>query len=182
MVSIATMARMSSSSTRTATRFLLAACTLVACVQPPALVVQSASGDVVPLGSWSASLTPSGNAPDGLKGSVILLPGISIRETQALLTLAGGTPDAVHPWYMQLGDCGNDRGILAGVMAYPPITVDESGEARASVMLPFTLPTSGRYFVSVRRSETEVSTVIACGNLTKGSDTIAQKAGYAKAP
>jgi hypothetical protein len=157
---------------------------LSACVQPPQLMVQSATGDVVPLEAWTASLessaTGSGSA---LHGSAMLVPGESIRETQAVVTLAGGTPRAVYPWYVQLGECGNDRGVLAGLMAYPPIVIDESGLARVSVTLPFTLPTSGRYFVSVRQSETAVSTVIACGNLTPVSDApMPQRAGYATAP
>lgn len=156
---------------------------LSSCVQPPQLMVQSASGDAVPLEAWSASLESNGNGQGGLvHGSAMLVPGESIRETKAVVTLTGGTPHAVHPWYVQLGECGNDRGVLAGLMVYPPIVVDESGRAYISVRLPFTLPTTGRYFVTVRQSETAVSTVIACGNFSRVSDEQApQKAGYAKA-
>ena len=157
-------------------------CMLSACVQPPQLVVQSASGDAVPLEAWSANLESSGHGST-LAGSAMLVPGESIRETRAVVVLTGGVPHAVYPWYVQLGECGNDRGVLAGLMAYPPIVIDESGRAHVSVTLPFTLPTSGRYFVTVRASETAVSTVVACGNLTRVSDgPTPQKAGYAKAP
>lgn len=162
---------------------LVVICILSSCVQPAQLMVQSASGDVVPLEAWSTNLESNGSG-DGstLHGTAMLVPGESIRETHAVVTLAGGTPQAVHPWYVQLGECGNDRGVLAGLMAYPPIVVDESGRGFVSVRLPFTLPTTGRYFVSVRQSETAVSTVIACGNLTRVSDEpTPQKAGYAKA-
>ena len=166
----------------TVTAAALAALVFVGCVQPPPLVVQSPSGNIVPLEAWTGNLVASGASDaSGIRGSVMLVPGSTIRETRAVVTIAGATPNAVHPWYVQLGDCGNDRGVLAGLMAYPPIAVDESGEARTSVTLPFTLPTSGRYFVSVRRSETDVSTVIACGNLTKASDAAPQTAGYVKA-
>jgi hypothetical protein len=177
------MQRISPIGIPTVTASVLAACLLSSCVQRPPLVVQSASGEIVPLESWTADL--SANAAldsSGLKGTAMLVPGSNIRETQAMVTLAGGTPDAVYPWYVQLGDCGNDRGVLASLMAYPPIALDRSGQATTTVTLPFTLPTRGRYFVSVRRSETEVSTVIACGNLTKASDSNSRKAGYAKAP
>ena len=163
--------------------FVVVAFLQTACVQPPALVVEDASGETVPLQSWSADLTPTGPADSaGLRGNVLLVPGNSIRETRAVLTLTGGTPKAIYPWYVQLGDCANDRGVLASLMIYPPIAVDASGQAAATVTLPFTLPTSGRYFVSVRRSEADVSTVIACGNLTRGESGNAQMAGYAKAP
>lgn len=163
--------------------FAVAVCALSACVQPPPLVIQSASGEIVPLESWSADLTAVTNGEtSGLHGNAILMPAASIRETQALLTLEGGTPHAVHPWYVQLGDCGNDRGVLAGLIAYPPIVLGETGDARMTVMLPFTMPTTGRYFVSVRQSEANVSTVIACGNLTRAGDAGKQQAGFARAP
>lgn len=161
----------------------VAVCVLSACVQPPPLVIQSASGESVPLESWSANLSAVGNSePTGLRGNAILMPGATVRETRALLTLAGGTPHAVHPWYVQLGDCGNDRGILAGLIVYPPIALGESGEGRVSVTLPFTMPTTGRYFVSVRQSETNVSSVVACGNLTRAGDAGQRHAGFARAP
>lgn len=174
--------RQSSCSIRSLSVCLIAPFALWACVQPPALVVEGASGEI-PLESWTASLASAGAAePTHLTGTVTLAPGNSIRETRAMLTLAGGTPHAVYPWYVQLGECGNDRGVLASLIAYPPIAVDSSGHAMATVTLPFTLPTSGRYFVSVRRSETDVSTVIACGNLTRTGPASTQMAGYAKAP
>lgn len=171
-----------SCSIRSLTISLLTTLGLSACVQPPALVVEGASGETVPLESWSADIAAIETAGSAVKGRALLVPGASIRETRAMLTLTGGTPNAVYPWYVQLGDCANDRGVLASLIVYPPIAVDSSGQATANVTLPFTLPTSGRYFVSVRRSETEVSTVIACGNLTRAGSGTAEMAGYAKAP
>lgn len=156
---------------------------LGACVQPPPLVVYSATGEVVPLEAWSADLIV--NAPaesSALRGSVQLLPGNTIRETRALVSLTGGTPNAVHPWYVQLGECSNDRGILAGPLAYPPITLDGSGAATATLTLPFTPPTSGRYFVSVRRSESDVTTVLACGNFVKATDAGRDNRSLASTP
>jgi hypothetical protein len=151
----------------------LPALSLLACVQRPALVIETSSGDVVRLEAWTATL--AGSSAD-MRGTATLSPGVTFRETRASITIAGATPRAVHGWYVQLGECGHNRGILAGPMAYTPITVDGRGNGAASVMLPFTVPTSGQYFVSVRGSESESSSVIACGNLTKdrsiGSPTI----------
>jgi hypothetical protein len=153
----------------------LPALTLLACVQPPALVIETSSGDVVPLESWTATLT----APSAeMRGTATLAPGATFRETRASVTLAGATPLAVHAWSVQLGECGHDRGILVGPHAYAPIMVDGHGDGRSIVTLPFTVPTSGHYFVSVRQSDSEGSPVVACGNLTKGhligGPTIAQ--------
>lgn len=156
---------------------------LGACVQPPPLVVYSATGDVVPLEPWSADLIA--NAPpesSALRGSVRLVPGNTIRETRAVVALSGGAPNAVHPWYVQLGECSNDRGILAGPLAYPPIALDATGAATATLTLPFTPPTSGRYFVSVRRSESDVGTVLACGNFVKAADASRADRGLGSTP
>ena len=141
----------------------LPALTLLACVQPGPPVIDTPEGPM-PLETWTATLTPSATQ---LRGIAVLAPGQTIRETQATLTLTGGTPNAIHAWYVQLGECGRDLGILAGPQAYDPIAIGAQGEGRSVVTLPFTVPTRGHYFVSVRESDSEVARVIACGNLTK---------------
>lgn len=146
------------------TALALPAFTLLACVQPPALVIETSSGDVVPLESWTAALS----APSAeIRGTATLAPGVTYRETRATVTLSGAAPRAVHAWYVQLGECGHDRGILVGPQAYAPIVADVHGEGRSIVTLPFTVPTNGHYFVTVRQSESYASPVVACGNLTR---------------
>jgi hypothetical protein len=146
------------------TALALPALTLLACVQRPALVIETSSGEVVHLESWTAML---GATSGEMRGTATLAPGVTFRETQAIVTLSGATPRAVHAWYVQLGECGHDRGILVGPQAYSPIVVDAQGEGRSKVTLPFTVPTNGHYFVTVRQSESDESPVVACGNLTR---------------
>jgi hypothetical protein len=149
------------------------ALTLMACVQRPALVIETSTGDVVRLESWTATLASTA----GVQGTATLVP-VTYRETLATLTVTGVPPNAPHAWYVQLGDCGRDLGILAGPQAYTPFTANAQGDARSTVTLPFTVPTSGRYFVTVRSGDSERSPVAACGNLTKdtpaGGPTIAE--------
>jgi hypothetical protein len=147
------------------------ALTIVACVQPPALVIETAEGDVVRPETWRATLSGA------LHGTVTLAPGNTYRETLATITVSGATPRAVHAWFVQLGECGHERGILAGLQPYTPLTADEHGAATASVALPFTVPTEGHYSVTVRQSAWEHSSAVACGNLTKdntASRTVAE--------
>ena len=134
---------------------------LAACVQPPAMVIETSTGDVVPLETWSATLSGA------LHGTVTLAPGVTYRETLATITVSGATPRAVHGWFVQLGECGHERGILAGLQPYTPLTADEQGTATASVALPYTVPTTGEYSVAVLQSEMVNSSPVACGNLTK---------------
>ena len=143
----------------------------LACVQRPAMVIETSTGDVVPLETWGATLTGA------LHGTVTLAPGATHRETLATITVSGATPRAVHAWYVQLGECGHERGILAGLQPYTPLTADAQGTAAASVALPFTVPTAGQYSVTVRQSDWIHSSSVACGNLTKdgaASPTIAE--------
>jgi hypothetical protein len=142
----------------------LPALTLFACVQQQPPMIELPSGERIPLQTWTATLAAPATQ---LRGTAILSPGATIRETFATLTLTGGTPHAMHAWYVQLGECGYDLGILAGPQAYTPVAVDAQGEGRATVTLPFTVPTQGHYFVTVRQSDSESARVIACGNLTK---------------
>lgn len=140
----------------------LPALTLLACVQRPALVIETSTGDVVRLESWTATLSSS----DVLGGTATLSP-LTYRETLATITLSGAAPRSVHAWYVQLGQCGRDLGILAGPQLYTPLVADEQGYARSTVTLPFTVPTTGNYYVSVRQGDEHRSAVMACGNLTR---------------
>ena len=51
---------------------------------------------------------------------------------------------------------------------YKPLVVDASGKAEVSIILPFSTPTQGDYFVNVHKSPTELGTIIACGPLAMG--------------
>lgn len=157
----------------------LPALTLFACVQPPALVIETSTGDIVPLESWSATLVP---ASSEVRGTATLDPGETYRETRASVSITGVVPRSTHAWLVQLGECGHELGVLAGPMAYPPIVADAEGAAVSSVTLPFTVPTAGRYSVTVRQSESETSPAMACGNLTKGRLVGGPAIAVARAP
>lgn len=140
----------------------LLAMTLLGCVQRPALVVETSAGDVIRLESWTATLGSS----EALGGTATLTP-LTYRETLATITVSGAAPRAVHGWYVHLGQCGRDLGILAGTHLYTPLVADDQGYARSTVTLPFTSPTTGNFYVSVRQADDYHSAVVACGNLTR---------------
>ena len=151
-------------------RGAVVALALAACVQRPAMVIETSTGDIIPLETWSATLTGA------LHGTVTLAPGTTYRETLATIAVSGATPRALHAWFVQLGQCGHERGIMGGLHPYTPIAADEQGTAAANVALPFTVPTEGEYSVTVLQSELLSSSPVACGNLTKnhtGGPTIA---------
>jgi hypothetical protein len=47
--------------------------------------------------------------------------------------------------------------------------VDEQGRAAGAVTVPITMPTEGRYYVSVAASAANSETIVACGNLAPPS-------------
>jgi len=140
----------------------LLALALLGCVQRPPLVVETSAGDIVRLESWTATLASS----DALGGTATLTP-LTYRETLATITVSGAAPRSVHGWYVQLGQCGRNLGILSGPHLYTPLVADEQGYARSTVTLPFTVPTTGNFYVSVRQGDEYHSAVVACGNLTR---------------
>src|SRR5688500_4904060 len=93
---------------------------LAACVHQALPVIQSSTGEVVPLEQWTATLSaPAAVAPYAaaretdavtvkLSGTARLAPGRNIQETRAAITIAGGEPIAAYAWYLHLGQCGND--------------------------------------------------------------------------
>jgi hypothetical protein len=161
----------------TAAALGLALLTSLGCVQRPPLVVETSTGEVVRLESWAATLS----SPDALGGTATLTP-LTYRETLATITVSRAAPRSVHAWYVQLGQCGRDLGILVGPQAYAPLVADDQGYARSTVTLPFTVPTSGNYFVSVREADSERTPTTACGNLTKDSPLGGPAIAEARAP
>jgi hypothetical protein len=155
------------------------ALTLFACVQPPALVVETATGDVVRLESWTTVLAPISSE---VRGTATLEPGSTYRETRATIAISGAVPRSAHAWLVQLGECGHELGVLSGPMAYTPLVVGTDGAGSSAVTLPFTVPTSGRYSVTVRESEIETSRAVACGNLTKSPLVAGPTVASAPAP
>jgi hypothetical protein len=155
-----------------------AAVTLAACAQRQ---VEVMTGDVVLDSRWTATLTPTTTVRDSgaitgaatvtLGGRGTMMPGSTMRETRAMISLFGATPGAVHAWHVHLGTCGNDRGILGSPDLYQPVTASSEGRGDVIVTLPFTTPNAGEFYIDVHSTGSSASPVLACGALgaTSGS-------------
>ena len=115
---------------------------------------------------WTATLQPVGGS--GVAGSAMLMPGGGNTESSVNLSVTGSTSGASHPWHLHRGSCSNDMGIVGSPDAYPMVGVGADGSGRVMIGLPFAIPTSGNYFVSVHQSAQNMAQV-ACGNLTMGT-------------
>jgi hypothetical protein len=79
--------------------------------------------------------------------------------------ISGATPGTSYPWHVHLGRCGDDRGIVGMPTMYSPVVAGADGKGSATVILPYTTPNAGEFFVNVH-SPTNPSSIVACGNLT----------------
>lgn len=116
---------------------------------------------------WSATLTaqPGSPAPQ-VAGTATVLGNTDSSQTRIDITLNSATPDAQLPWHLHRGTCGNDQGIVGEASAYTPLTVSNDGRASGSAVINVPMPRSGEYMINVHASATDLSTIVACGNLT----------------
>ena len=122
-------------------------------------VVINPVSDVI--GNWSSSISPVNNS--GISGTA----KVSSRAAEAKVDvhIMGATAGAVYPWHVHRGTCGNDKGIVGGASSYKPITVGTDGMAEASETIKVGLNEHESYFVNVHKSPTDMSTIVACGEL-----------------
>jgi len=99
-----------------------------------------------------------------VKGTAWMAPKGS-QSTVVHISISNAAPGGVHPWHVHDGQCGSQGQILGPADAYPVLRVGDAGTATADASLPITMPTTGSYHVNVHASATNMSTIIACGNL-----------------
>jgi hypothetical protein len=124
----------------------------------------------IPVGErWNATLA----TPAGLQGAVqVRGTGYLARDpngSKAVIHISNATPGGVHPWSVRVGHCGTDNPVFGDLSAYPNLKVDKDGTAQESALLSVPFPTRGEYSLEVRASQTNMGTVIACGNLAPPS-------------
>ncbi len=118
---------------------------------------------------WHANLASPGSLAGAvqMEGSASMAPDGDGTGTVIRLDLANASPGGLHPWQAHRGQCGSgmDYGLLGTGDAYSPLSVGSDGRSTAKAMIPMTTPRSGDYFVVVYASQSNASTVVACGNL-----------------
>jgi hypothetical protein len=150
-----------------------AVASVAACAQRQ---VEVQTGDVVLDSRWIATLAPvtttrdsaaiTGATTVSLGGRGSMMPGSTIAETRAMLSLFGATPGSTHAWHIHLGSCGNDRGIIGSPELYTPVVAGTDGRGDVTVTLPFTTPNAGEFYVDVHATQSSASRIAACAPLT----------------
>ncbi len=140
-----------------------------------ALKLLAGAGLVATLGAvadWKAELAPVGDS--GIAGSATVqtaLPSMADTtmpakaEFTAEVSIRGGTDGNKHPWHVHSGTCGTESAPIVGdASAYSPITIESSGEGKATATVNAEISPNGQYLVNIHRSPDDL-TVISCGEL-----------------
>lgn len=150
---------------------------LGACASSPRAVASTSNAGPTP--RWTATLATSpvdtltasaemrALMSTPITGTVTLTPVTGDTAFTAHVAIAGARPGEVYPWYVHIGKCGVQRGVVGAFTIYPPIHTGPDGTGTASATIPFPLPNDATWSASVFPSPSELTTAIACGDLTK---------------
>ena len=115
---------------------------------------------------WRASLvTPAALAGAMQVRGTAVWSRVGENRSTVTVELTNATPGGSHPWHVHHGRCGGNGPIAGDPSAYPLLSVDNDGNARATATLDIALPASGDYYVNVHALATNMNTIISCGNL-----------------
>lgn len=117
---------------------------------------------------WSAVLTPRSHAGAPIGGSASMA-GVSGRERQtvAVISLDGASPDAPLSWEVRAGDCSSSGPLLGPTAVYPVLRPRVDRTANATATLPVAPPRDGLYSVRVHASPERREVLVACGDLRR---------------
>ncbi len=86
-------------------------------------------------------------------------------NTYSAIAIEDGDPGHTYPWHVHSGDCGSGGAIVGQASDYAPITVDASGEGKATATIALELNPDSDYYVNVHRSPDDLPTIVACGEV-----------------
>ena len=114
---------------------------------------------------WMGSL----EGKEGMKttGSAMMMATSDGKATEVTIELKGETPNGTRPWHVHTGTCAKGGPPLGGMKPYPPISLDAKGNGVSKATLAITVPDSGSYNVNIHESATNMSKIVACGDLKK---------------
>ena len=113
------------------------------------------------------SVTVAGVSGSRIRGSGVITPSGKASEAKTDITLKfdNDIAGASRPWHIHYGTCARSGTILGGARVYPIIKVDAKGTGKARLVLPIVFPDTGVFYLSIHESATNLSRVIACGDL-----------------
>lgn len=113
---------------------------------------------------WTATLQGT-EGWDHLSGAAEVVWVEGQTEFEASASIAGDESGAVRPWHVHYNTCAEGGAIVGADGDYPRLNVDEDGTADVSTTVPEPMDTTASFHVNIHLSESEMGTIIACGDL-----------------
>lgn len=114
--------------------------------------------------AWTAKLSPVGGS--NVSGSATVTATTPDSATASLSIT--GAKAGQYPWHVHSGKCGSGGSPVGSASAYPPLTVQSSGQGTAQATIAFKPVDGTPYSVNVHKSMSDMAP-IACGDLTNGA-------------
>jgi hypothetical protein len=141
--------------------------TLAACASRPG----TAASSLAPGAEWTATVVPT--TTSAIHGTLKFVRTDPATQTRVIFALSDGTANAVRPWHIHFGVCGDDHTIVGRPANYPPLVMSSQGNLSAIAQVPVELVKGTRYVVHLHASPSEMKTVIACAPLvTEGGPVV----------
>jgi hypothetical protein len=115
--------------------------------------------------SWNAALVTPSDLSGAMQVRGVANWARNDNESRITIALSNATSGGVHPWHVHQGRCGDNGPIVGSASAYKALTVGSDGQAHENASLSMQLPQSGNYYVNVHAQSSNMSVIIACGNL-----------------
>lgn len=138
--------------------------------QQPAVEVDP--NDSARYSTWHATLTSPENLAGvvQMEGTATMAPTQDSSATVVTVELSNASPGGLHPWEARIGRCGSDGRLFGSAQAYGDLLeIGSDGLASASGTVDVRTPMRGDYFLVVRASPSNRSTIVACGNFAAPS-------------
>ena len=110
---------------------------------------------------WNATITSTRGS--GIAGTARAV--VRPAETRVTVNIIGAEPRTAHPWHIHMGTCDSGGAVVGSGGAYPPLLVGTTGAAQASTTVGVALNGGQNYHINVHASATEMTTIVACGDL-----------------
>ena len=113
--------------------------------------------------AWDGIVMGKGGSK--IRGVISMIGGKTAGTTDAEVKYTGDVAGVTRPWHVHIGSCAKGGAVFGSATAYKLLRVNAKGAAEGKATLRVALPDSGSYYVNVHESATNMSKIVACGDL-----------------
>ena len=100
-----------------------------------------------------------------IEGDALTATDAGERAFKASVTIRNDKSNYTRPWRVNYGTCASGGAVVGDASEYPRLSTDKNGDATSTAWVTVALDTTAAYHVNVHYSASELSRIIACGDL-----------------